>query len=89
MTDGRINVFFHMWKVFDEMCRRWDVTVLPIDTPDREEFLVELGAVFNTELKTDWTPKGCGQRKKVEPVDLTEIFDLPIVKKFYPEYSWT
>ena len=89
MTDGRVEVFFGMWKVLDEVCRRWDVTVLPVDTPDRDKYLVELGAVFNTELKTDWTPKGSGYRKDVEPIDMTEIFNLPIVKKFYPEYSWT
>ena len=78
--------FFSAWHNFNDAFVAGNIeSILPIDTPDRDEYLQELSKVIDRPLKTDWAMKGSMARFKPPKVDLSEIYELPVVQKFYKE----
>lgn len=79
----------HFWKGWQQLNwhfeREPDMWVIPVDTPDRDEQLNLLGMRLGFPLETDWQPVKSGPRKEIEPVDLSEIYDLPVVQAFYTQ----
>jgi len=79
-----MSMYYTAWALFNELYMSGEeVFVLPIDTPDREEHLKALSKRLEVDLKTDWTPVGSEPRLQVEIPDLSGIYRLDVVKKFY------
>ena len=75
--------YFTEWLNFN---KAWEMGlvdfVLPIDIIGREEELIKLSELMDLPLQTDWTPKGSKTRFDPPAIDLSEIYDLPLVKAF-------
>ncbi len=81
---GRIEDFYQAWFNFNETyLNNPDIWLVPVDTSNRDTYLRALSTRLECDLKTDWKPVGCGPRKHVESINLSEIYNLPIVRKFY------
>lgn len=79
--------FFYAWFEFQQYFEKHDIVIIPIDTPDRGENLQAASNRLNADLKTTWVPVAAAPRKAVnkESIDLTYIYNLPVVKKYYPD----
>jgi hypothetical protein len=72
------------WLLFNErFLMDQDLFILPVDTPDRHKYLNKLEERIGKKLTTDWKPVGGGARKELELPDLTWLYELPVVKKYY------
>ena len=81
---GSEQDFFTPWFNFSQAWEQLDVTVLPIDTPDRDKHLKALSIKLSTELYTDWMPENSKAGPDVElTVDLSSIYALPVVREYY------
>jgi hypothetical protein len=83
ISNERDQDFFKKWKDFNKMFEEQNLFILPIDTEDRDCYLAELSSVLGVKLKTDWKPINQKVRRGVETVDLSEVYSLPVVRKFY------
>lgn len=64
------------------------VYVVPVDVPDvRDECLRKLEAEYGVEFSTDWSKRASQPELRVpfDPVDLSAVYALEIVKAFYPD----
>lgn len=52
------SLFFAEWYNLFWLHEKYDGHWLPIDTPDRDEYLYAAGKVIGLELTTDWKPYG-------------------------------
>ena len=77
--------FLEKWQIFNEAYETQDLLILPIDTNDRDKRLRSLGAKLGLRLQTDWTPVNQGNNQDIGYVDLSEVYDLPVVKQFYSQ----
>jgi len=81
---GRCEDFYQAWFNFNETyLNNKDLWIVPVDTHDRGLYLNALSDRLEVDLKTNWKPVGCGQRNKVEYINLSAIYNLPVVKEFY------
>ena len=71
------------WLLLDEIYRTQDVSIIPIDTDDRDKHLQDLSKRLNLELYTEWKPVSSQPHKAVKKIDLKEIYYLSVVKKYY------
>lgn len=72
------------WQAFNQAFEHNpQLFILPVDTDDRDIYLHWLSAILHTELATDWTPVNCSQRVQVDVPDLSDVYALPVVRKFY------
>lgn len=84
VSRGRCEDFYQAWHNFNEtFLKNPDLWIVPVDTLNRDKYLRALSYRLDCDLSTDWMPVGCGPRKQVKNIDLTEIYQLPIVRKFY------
>ena len=80
--------FFEIWGLLNRAFENNpNLYIVPVDLPCRNLYLERLAKKLHCELKTDWEPVASGQRVEVEPIDLTEIYNLPVVKHFYGEQN--
>lgn len=84
----KFNDYDTQWCRFNQAWLDNDeLFVLPIDISHRLRYLVKLGKVLDTRLTTDWKKEGSIPHIQVEKVDLSHIYELPVVRKFYGEHS--
>ena len=84
---GRTEDFFLLWKIFNKaFLKNKDLFIVPVDTSDRQDWLDKLSSRLKCKLKTDWKPVNSQPRKEVEKIDLSEIYKLPVVEKFYEAF---
>ncbi len=83
-SQERREDFEQMWNLFnDTFLNNPDLHIVPVDTEDREDHLKKLGQRLKCNLKTNWKPVNTHVRKNFKERDLTSIYDLPVVRKFY------
>ena len=76
--------FIKEWNIFNEFFKSGKIAaVLPIDTLDKNQHLNKLSEVIGGGLITDWSPVESMQRHTPPKIDLSEVYNLPIVKHFY------
>lgn len=76
--------FFTAWRQFNEMYQsNPDLYIVPVDTLSRQMYLNLLASRLKCELKTDWEPVSSSDHKNFKLIDLTEIYELPVVKRYY------
>ena len=80
---GREQDFNEMWQIFDTAFQTQNMFILPIDTQCRDKELIELSKILGVELKTDWEPLNKGISNNDETGDLSSIYNLSVVKKYY------
>jgi len=85
VSNKRDQDFAEKWANFNQMFEQQNVFILPIDTHHRNKHLAELGKLLKRPLITDWTPINAKPRHEIGPVDLSEIYALPVVNKFYSQ----
>lgn len=85
ISRGHLDDSFWMgWREFNaRFLFEGDLWIVPVDTDSRGVLLSLLSLRLGVPLITDWKPVRSGPRLEVEPVDLSEIYNLPVVKKFY------
>jgi|TARA_R100000501_G_C2617966_1_gene111452 hypothetical protein len=83
VSRGRDQDFKEKWFLLNEIYETQDTLVLPIDTKDREMQLSKISARIGKDLETDWKPINNGPRKEVEYIDLSDVYKLPVVDRFY------
>ncbi len=84
--DKDLHNYWAAWRLFNELYEIEDnVYIVPVDTPDRDTYLQQLSLALDVNLETDWKPVAREPRKQVDIPDLTEIYQLPVVKKFYDD----
>lgn len=84
VSRNRNDSFFGQWQLFNQAyLTNPDLYILPIDTADRCDYLMHLSERLKVQLKTDWKPVESRPHKTVKPTDLSNVYDLPVVKKFY------
>lgn len=75
------------WRQMQTLSERHDIVWLPIDTPDRDDYLAVLSDRLGVELVTDWAPVGARPeryKQKQEPKkDWSWVYDLPFMRKIY------
>lgn len=78
---------FLQWKALERIVNEDDCIFLPIDTPDREEYLQALRERSGKDLQTDWgkvntagTPKSMQCDK-----DLSYVWEIDFIKEIYGE----
>ncbi len=82
--------FQEKWDMFNKAYESDQrMIIVPIDTHDRDVHLKRLSNFLNTDLATDWTPVNSAKVSDVGPVDLSDIYSLPVVKKFYNQNHLT
>jgi len=75
--------FYKEWNRFNSA--RDSVHILPVDTNDREEHLKNLGEKMGLELKTQWKPIEHMERFEPPEIDLSEVYNLPVVREYYED----
>lgn len=76
--------FNHMWSLFNQVyLENPNLFIVPVDTEDREDYLNLLSQRLKCDLKTDWTPVESREHKNYMDRDLSNIYELPVVRKFY------
>ena len=84
ISRGKTEDFYKYWCNFnDTYLNNTDLWIVPVDTPDRDYHLSKLSDRLDCKLSTDWQPVGCGPRENVPVIDLSAVYDLPVVKNFY------
>lgn len=86
--------YWKAWREFNQYyVSGYPMCIIPVDTQNRDLYLQQASKKLGVELTTTWRPAGSLPRKEQEPIDLTEIYSLPVVKKFYsgPDFDrdWT
>lgn len=83
--------FFRVWELFNQAYEKGIIKhILPVDLPERrEQDLAELSNILGEhihfcDLKTNWKKVNSSTREKAPYVDLCNVYDLPVVRKFYP-----
>ena len=83
-----LDQFYEAWIEFNRYAQNPNVYLLPLDTNNRETYLANLSKRLNKRLSTNWIPVSGGERKKPDEIDLSEVYNLDIVKMFYePKYQ--
>jgi hypothetical protein len=77
--------FTEKWQLLNTIFETQDVSFIPIDTEDRDSHLRKLEERLNIPLRTDWTPVNSQRNIKVDPIDLSGIYRLPVVSEFYEQ----
>jgi len=76
--------FYEMWSLFNQVyLENHNLMIVPIDTEDRDEHLQRLSERLKCELKTDWSPKNSRPHQNYKERDFSDIYELPIVRRFY------
>jgi len=75
--------FFEEWVLLNIAFMEGRTRVLPIDTDDRDEHLARMSDFLGIELSTDWEPVKPGVRYEPPEIDLSYIYGMPVVKRFY------
>jgi len=81
--DRDIAEMFDEWYWFDDAYRRQIPLIVPVDTADRETHLDTLSKRLKYSFTTDWSPVESMARKIPPKIDLSGIYELPVVKRFY------
>jgi hypothetical protein len=90
VSRNRKDDFLGQWTLFNQAyLNNPDLHIVPVDTQDRGSHLDALSTRLKCQLNTGWQPLGSGVRRDVEITDsaknlLTQVYNLPVVKKFYP-----
>lgn len=72
------------WLDFNErFLNDENLMILPIDTGDRQTHLDVISERIGVQFKTDWMPVGGKKREELIIPDLSWLYDLPVVKKYY------
>jgi len=74
---------FESWRIFNHLYENHSLHIIPVDGEGRDVYLSILSDYLGKELKTDWTPLNSRPRKAIEVPDLSEIYNLPVVRRFY------
>ena len=86
-TRERQQDFTQQWLFLNEIYTQNKGIFLPIDTEDRDKYLDRLSDHLKVKLTTDWKPQNSLEGDKLRPkVDLSTVYDLPIVRGFGYEY---
>jgi hypothetical protein len=84
---AKYEQFRQAWVWLDEICRDYDVLYLPIDLPERDQYLETMSEALDIPLETDWAPRGAtaGSLIMHEPQerDLSDVMALDVVRRFY------
>jgi hypothetical protein len=86
ITDFEKHRFAQSWKELNELWLKSNTTktfFIPIDLPEKQQYLDALSKELGKEIKTDWEPIGHRRHKNVSLIDLSSIYNLPVVKAFY------
>jgi hypothetical protein len=77
--------FFSCWKQFNDdfVNENMHIQLLPLDTKDRQVHLDNLSVLLGHKLITDWIPVSSKPHKEVKMTDLTDIYQLEVVRTFY------
>ena len=60
-----------------------DFYLLPVDSPDRDEYLARLSVRLGVELHTDWSRVNRTPGMEVTVIDLSNIYGLMVVRDVY------
>lgn len=75
--------YFQEWEIFNQYFLDGKVTVVPVDTKDRDVHLKSLSNKLGVELSTNWEPVESQKRFSPPMMDLTRVYSLEVVKCFY------
>lgn len=57
---------------------------VPIDRPDRQDYLNKVAEAIGAELSTDWVPVNTFSGPlKASPPDVSDLYDWPVIGEFY------
>ena len=77
------------WRLLEGYDKLKHMYYLPVDHKDRELYLELMARVTNKDLVTHWDPVGHEEPNKAIPnVDLSEIYSLAVVKRFYADSQY-
>jgi len=86
VSRGRDQDFKEKWEIFnDAFMSNQKMVIVPIDAHNRDDYLNLLSNALGVTVKTDWTPVNIAASKDIGPVDLSDIYNLPVVKQFYTQ----
>lgn len=81
---NRQDDFFESWFLFNQVYQENPyLFILPIDTPAKFDYLKMLSCMLKVDIQTDWSPVESQPHKEVVKKDLSAIYNLSVVKKFY------
>lgn len=75
--------FDYMWHIFEQAYKTQKMFILPIDTDDRQKQLDELSKLLGVKLLTDWKAENESNHDNQEFTDLSHIYKLSVVDKYY------
>jgi len=84
------GVFLDSWREFNRFyLEKDDLYIVPVDTPNREFYLKQLGIRLGKKLETNWEKVNSDKRlPNIEiPGWVNKVFDLPIVADFYGSFN--
>lgn len=85
--ERRLMEFVASWKRLNAFCEsNEDVFLVPIDTPDRQTYLDALCERLGIPRETEWKPANASVYPPdfdPEVPDLSEIYQIPLAKRFY------
>lgn len=75
--------FVEQWRNLISLSEH-DPLYVPIDRPDRQNYLDAVAGAIGAELSTDWAPvnTSCGPFK-TDPPDVSDLYDWPVIGDFY------
>lgn len=76
--------FFEMWRNI-QWFDQFEPFYIPIDLPDKQARLDALAEHLGVPLWTDWTPVNSSPRPPVPAPDVSAVYRLPLVRRFYGE----
>ena len=74
--------FFNMWENLLEF-DQYGPFYVPIDHPERDDFLGDLSKHINMELKTDWRPHNTSNQPSRDIPDVSFLYNQPVIRDFY------
>jgi len=79
--------FRYCWHRMNELDAVRPIFYFPVDVPQRDFYLSLLANMIGQELTTTWEPVGHEPGEHAPIIDLSDIYALPIAKRFYPAWE--
>ena len=73
------------WRRLHAIDAYYKLHPLPVDLPDRQDYLDALAEITQQRYKTDWSSVGASTRKSepAPPCDFDWIYEIPIINRLY------
>lgn len=75
--------FFTEWKLLNECYLQSIPMIVPVDTDQGPMYLQKMANKLDCILETNWEPVESQTRYTPPNIDLSEVYELEVVQKFY------